>query len=365
MSHRIPIQIKYMEQIRKLYDKNITNIMNKNIKLAELTKMNERRITADFTKKEKEQYNILLDSVRDYNSSIEKNNDKIDRLDELLEEELDKTGSLDLTKGGKRKKAKKHTRKKQKGGVAPDRNRRSNRNRRNFLSTPASPDESRNRMHEHQDDDEFATRLTQSFRTPFRPFSTDIQYRSTPSESSDASDDNIPPPLESVDSSESEPEPEPQLENETLDNQYENLIRNYVSLVLDNLAVRQERIINVIERAVRSFMTILNIINRDMPVENSMFETFENNLYIIMFPLSTADRMNLSITLTQTSRRYIQNWEGNISEQQRNDLARVLALLDRFRLRQLRNEYVVPDNTVRRPREVGGKKKTRRRRVKK
>ena len=128
-------------------------------------------------------------------------------------------------------------RKKQKGGVPP-RNRRSNRNRRNFLFRSASPDQSRNRTHEHQHDDEFATRLTQSFRTPFRPFSTDIQYRSTPSESSDASDDNIPPPLELVDSSESDPEPEPQLENETLDNQYENLIRNYVSLVLDNLAVR-------------------------------------------------------------------------------------------------------------------------------
>ena len=359
MSHRIPIQIKYMKQIRKLYDENITNTMNKNIKLVELTKMNEKRITAIFTKKEKEKYNFLLDSVRDYNSRIKNNNEEIDRIDELLEEQLDKTGSLDLTKGGKRRKAKKHTRKKQKGGVAPDRNRRSNRNRRNFLSTPASPDESRNRTHEHEDDDEFATRLTQSFR----PFSSDIQYRSTPSESSDASDDNIIPPLESVNSS-SESEPEP--ENETLDNQYENLIQNYVSLVLDNLAVRQEHTINMIEQAVRSFMTILNIINRDMPVENSMFETLENNLYSIMLPLSTADRMNLSITLTQTSRRYMHNWEGNINEQQRNDLGRVLALINSFRLRQLRNEYVVPDNTVRRPREVGGKKKkTTRRRVKK
>ena len=33
----------------------------------------------------------------------------------------------------------------------------------------------------------------------------------------------------------------------------------------------------MVERAVRSFMTILNIINRDMPVENSMFETFERS----------------------------------------------------------------------------------------
>jgi hypothetical protein len=360
MSHRIPIQIKYMKQIRKLYDENITNTMNKNIKLAELTKMNEKHITANFTKKEKEQYNVLLDSVRDYNSRIEKNNDKIDRLDELLEEELDKTGSLDFTKGGKKRKPKKQTRKKQKGGVAPDRNRRSNRNRRNFLSIPASPDESRNRTHEHEGDDEFTTRLTQSSRS----FSPNILHRSTPSESSDASDDNIIPPLESVNSSETESEPEP--ENETLDNQYENLIRNYVSLVLDNLNVSQERTINMVEQAVRSFMTILNIINRDIPVENSMFETFENNLYSIMLPLSTPDRMNLSITLTQTSRRYIHNWEGNISEQQRNDLGRVLSLINRFRLEQLRNEYVVPDNTVRRPREVGGKKKkTRRRRVKK
>ena len=48
---------------------------------------------------------------------------------------------------------------------------------------------------------------------------------------------------------------------------------------------------------------------------------------------------------------------GNISEQQRSDLGRVLSLINRFRLGQLRNEYVVPDNTVRRPREVGGKKK--------
>ena len=358
MSRRIPNHIKYMKQIRKLYDENITNTMNKNTKLAELTKMNEKHITANFTKKEKEQYNLLLDSVRDYNSRIEKNNDKIDRLDELLEEELDKTGSLDFTKGGKKRKAKKQTRKKQKGGVAPDRNRRSNRNRRNFLFRPASPDQSRNRTHEHEDDDEFATRLTDSFR----PFSrNNIQYRSTPSESSDTSDDNILPALIPVDNSESESEPE----NERLDNQYENLIQNYVSLVLDNLAVRQEHTINMVERTVRSFMTILNIINRDMPVENSMFETLENNLYSIMLPLSTADRMNLSITLTQTSRRYLHNWEGNISEQQRNDLGRVLSLINRFRLEQLRNEYVVPDNTVRRPREVGGKKKTRRRRVKK
>ena len=65
--------------------------------------------------------------------------------------------------------------------------------------------------------------------------------------------------------------------------------------------------------------------------------------------------MNLSITLTQTSRRYIHNWEGNISEQQRNDLG-ILSLINRFRLEQLRNEYVVPDNTVRRPREVGERK---------
>ena len=363
MSRRIPNSIKHMKQIRKLYDENITNTMNKNIKLAELTKMNEKLINADFTKKEKEKYNHLLDSVRDYNSSIKKNNDENDRLEELLEEELDKTGTLDFTKGGKRKKLKKHTRKKQKGGVPP-RNRRSNRNRRNLLFRPASPDQSRNRTHEHQDD-EFTTRLTDSFRRTdsFRPFSRNIQYISTPSESSDASDDNILPPLESVNSSESESEPEP--ENETLDNQYENLIQNYVSLVLDNLEVRQGSTINMIERAVRSFMTILNIINRDMPVENSMFETLENNLYNIMLPLSTPDRMNLSITLTQTSRRYIHNWEGNISEQQRNDLGRVLSLINRFRLRQLRNEYVVPDNTVRRPREVGGKKKTTRRRVKK
>ena len=138
-----------------------------------------------------------------------------------------------------------------------------------------------------------------------------------------------------------------------------------MSLVLDDLEVSQERTINMVEQAIRSFMSILNFINRDIPVENSMFETFENHLHSIMLPLSTPDRMNLSITLTQTSRRYIHNWEGNISEQQRSDLGRVLSLINRFRLGQLRNEYVVPDNTVRRPREVGGKKKTRRRRVKK
>ena len=103
MSRRIPNHIKHMKQITKLYDENIRNTINKNTKLAELTKMNEKHITANFTKKEKEQYNILLDSVRDYNSRI-KNNDKIDRLDELLEEELDKTGSLDFTKGGKKEK---------------------------------------------------------------------------------------------------------------------------------------------------------------------------------------------------------------------------------------------------------------------
>ena len=344
MSRKNSNTIRLMKEIRKLYDKNTTNIINKNTKLAELTKMNEKHITANFTKKEKEQYNLLLDSVRDYNSRIEKNNDKIDRLDELLEEELDKTGSLDFTKGGKKRKAKKQTRKKQKGGVAPDRNRRSNRNRRNFLSIPASPDESRNRTHEHEDDDEFATRLTDSFR----PFSSNIQYISTPSESSDASDDNIIPPLESVNSNEI------QIEYYTQSDHYQNITQDYVNMILNPLEISQEDTRNMVKQSIVLFMRILEIINHDIRVNNSIFETLENKLYDTILLLSTVQRRNLNNSLRNTIRRYI-NRQDNISHQQQSDIATLLAILVRFRVGRSRTQYIVPDNTDRTPREIGGK----------
>ena len=53
MSRRIPNHIKHMKQITKLYDENIRNTINKNTKLAELTKMNENILLQILQKKKK------------------------------------------------------------------------------------------------------------------------------------------------------------------------------------------------------------------------------------------------------------------------------------------------------------------------